>query len=106
MALYWMYERVLVLMNALFAVVTDAHCHPTDLNYSQEVYDDVSLGGLAAMATVPEDQGKIKVLYRHRPWSAPSTSSTAIIDDYPDTSSAPKDTGDSKGPRVVACFGR
>jgi len=66
--------------------VTDAHCHPTDLDISAEDYDSVKLGGICAMATTPEDQGKVLALGRGRPWRT-SESKSAV------------------GPRVVSAFG-
>ncbi|TYJ56866.1 hypothetical protein B9479_002477 [Cryptococcus floricola] len=48
--------------------VTDAHCHPTDLTHPPEVYDAVKLGGLAGMATVREDQDRVRNLSLEREW--------------------------------------
>ncbi|KAK1923853.1 hypothetical protein DB88DRAFT_439198 [Papiliotrema laurentii] len=69
--------------------LTDAHCHPTDLSHDPGVYDGVALGGLASMATVPEDQGKVAELGSSRPWEGGSLRG--------------KQSG--RGPRVVSCFG-
>jgi hypothetical protein len=66
--------------------VTDAHCHPTDLDISAQDYDTVKLGGLCAMATTPEDQGKVLALGQGRPWKEDRTKSLL-------------------GPRVVSAFG-
>jgi hypothetical protein len=66
--------------------VTDAHCHPTDLDISAEDYDSVKLGGICAMATTPEDQGKVATLGQGRPWKEDRTQS-------------------SVGPKVVSAFG-
>jgi hypothetical protein len=66
--------------------VTDAHCHPTDLDISAEDYDAVKLGGICAMATTPEDQGKVANLGQGRPWKQDGTQSPV-------------------GPRVVSAFG-
>ncbi|EIW72316.1 hypothetical protein TREMEDRAFT_66816 [Tremella mesenterica DSM 1558] len=50
-------------------IVTDAHCHPTDLNLDEEDYYHVPLGGIASMATIPEDQEKVMTLARsYHPW--------------------------------------
>lgn len=46
--------------------MTDAHCHPTDLNISIEEYDAVQLGEICAMSTTPEDQTKVKALGQSR----------------------------------------
>ena len=75
--------------------VTDAHCHPTDLDLLPEDYDGVGLGALAAMATVPEDQDRVTSLSSSRPWTT-----------SPDTNTASSSSSTQpKGPRVVACFG-
>ena len=66
--------------------MTDAHCHPTDLDIFAEDYDTVKLGGICAMATIPEDQGKVQALGQGRPWKEDGTQS-------------------SIGPRVVSAFG-
>ena len=66
--------------------MTDAHCHPTDLDIPVEDYDGVKLGGLCAMATTPEDQGKVLALGQRRPWRTSGFTS-------------------SSGPRVVSSFG-
>ncbi|ODN78304.1 hypothetical protein L202_03948 [Cryptococcus amylolentus CBS 6039] len=52
----------------ILAHLTDAHCHPTDLTHPPEVYDAVKLGGLAGMATVREDQDKVRDLSLEREW--------------------------------------
>lgn len=68
--------------------VTDAHCHPTDLEITKEEYDHVKLGGIGAMATVPEDQAKVYNLGSERGCSRGESSDSKIT-----------------GPRVVSCFG-
>jgi hypothetical protein len=74
--------------------VTDAHCHPTDLEIAPEDYDAVKLGGIGAMATVPEDQSKVAALGQARGWRAGNLSSV-------------KNTWSRRyGPRVVSCFGK
>lgn len=70
--------------------MTDAHCHPTDLEITADEYDAVKLGGFGAMATVPEDQDKVMALGRDRGWDQEET----------------KKGESSKGPRVVSCFGK
>jgi hypothetical protein len=70
--------------------VTDAHCHPTDLDMPKNSYDENKLGGIAAMATMVDDQDRVKELGGRRAWKA----------DQPSAS------GSGAGPRVVACFGR
>ncbi|ORY35039.1 hypothetical protein BCR39DRAFT_573782 [Naematelia encephala] len=77
----------------ILAHLTDAHCHPTDLTHEQNVYYEVALGGLAAMATVPEDQDKVDYLAGLRPWTT----------NIPGVSA--KQEGKRKGPKVIACFG-
>ncbi|ODO00566.1 hypothetical protein L198_02885 [Cryptococcus wingfieldii CBS 7118] len=52
----------------ILAHLTDVHCHPTDLTHPPEVYDAVKLGGLAGMATVREDQDKVRNLSLEREW--------------------------------------
>ncbi|GMK54904.1 hypothetical protein CspeluHIS016_0114900 [Cutaneotrichosporon spelunceum] len=71
----------------ILAHLTDAHCHPTDINYSDATYASVPLGGLAAMAT-NDDQDAVNALAEARGW--PSSSATP----WP-----------IPGPKVVACFG-
>lgn len=71
-------------------VVTDAHCHPTDLNITSDEYDAVKLGGIGAMATVPEDQDKVLNLGHARGWPAGEAEGSQR----------------GRGPRVVSCFGR
>lgn len=70
--------------------VTDAHCHPTDLEHHGSVYDEVKLGGLAAMATEPENQDLVNDLGADRRW---------------DSRAKRTQTEDKSGPRVVSCFG-
>lgn len=74
-------------MNKL-TIVTDAHCHPTDLTHLPEVYDNVSLGGIASMATTPEDQEKVHALGAERGWRQGSL-----------------DEGVKPGVKAVSCFG-
>jgi hypothetical protein len=69
--------------------VTDAHCHPTDLFPARADYDEVALGGLAAMATA-DDQDEVGQLGIARPWVAEE-------DDVGE--------GSSRGLRVVSSFG-
>ncbi|CAD6589256.1 MAG: hypothetical protein TREMPRED_005307 [Tremellales sp. Tagirdzhanova-0007] len=69
--------------------LTDAHCHPTDLAHLQSTYDDVPLGGLGAMSTIPEDQERVTELSQHRGWLSSASSSASR----------------PPGPKVVACFG-
>lgn len=69
-------------------MVIDAHCHPTDLDQTPETYDDVKLGGIAAMGTIPEDQPKVARLGSERGWKAGSI-----------------DLNGAKSARVVSCFG-
>jgi hypothetical protein len=76
------------------AQVTDAHCHPTDLDIAPEDYDAVKVGGIGAMATVPEDQSKVAALREERGWRAG------------DLSSAKNTRSRRYGPRVVSCFGK
>lgn len=40
--------------------MVDAHCHPTDLDFEDEDFNDVGLGGLCAMATRTDDQDKVE----------------------------------------------
>lgn len=68
--------------------VTDAHCHPTDLNITSDEYDSVKLGGVGAMATIPEDQDKVMYLGSERGWKQGESSTSRKV-----------------GPRVVSCFG-
>ncbi|OCF61665.1 hypothetical protein L486_01323 [Kwoniella mangroviensis CBS 10435] len=70
--------------------LTDAHCHPTDLTHPPEVYDKVKLGGLASMATIVEDQDKVRELSEERGW-------------YTARSKGKGKEGHGVG--VVACFG-
>lgn len=69
--------------------MTDAHCHPTDLNLDQNCYAENKLGGIAAMATLVEDQDRVKELGGSRP------ARKDISQDGRKTS----------GPRVITCFG-
>jgi hypothetical protein len=79
----------MLINNGTYAV-TDAHCHPTDLDQTQETYDTVALGGIASMATIPEDQAKVASLAKERGWiSSGSTHGVRI----------------RKGVKNVACFG-
>lgn len=71
--------------------MTDAHCHPTDLDITSDEYDQVKLGGIGAMATVPEDQSKVAALGADRGWNEGD-------------SSTPKH--EVSGPKVVSCFGQ
>lgn len=68
--------------------VTDAHCHPTDLEHVQEVYNHVQLGGLASMGTIIDDQKKVLSLGEQRSWMNGELGKR-----------------DTVGPRVVSCFG-
>lgn len=73
--------------------VTDAHCHPTDLDMADEDYAGVKLGGLGAMATVPEDQDKVRAIGTKRGWRRDGGSEEA--------------GGSSQsGVKVVSCFGK
>ncbi|OWZ42807.1 hypothetical protein C351_03017 [Cryptococcus neoformans c8] len=72
--------------------LTDAHCHPTDLTHSAEVYDTLALGGLAAMATAVDDQVKVEALSRERKW-------------FRGEGSGSGKGKEGKGVGVVACFG-
>ena len=76
-------------LTRILAIVTDAHCHPTDLAHLQSTYDDVPLGGLGAMSTIPEDQERVTELSQHRGWLSSASSSASR----------------PPGPKVVACFG-
>ncbi|WVQ79538.1 hypothetical protein IAT38_001637 [Cryptococcus sp. DSM 104549] len=87
--------------------LTDAHCHPTDLTHSAEVYEAVQLGGLAAMATDMANQDKVRDLSETRPW---------LVDGHEEereaaTGDAGKDgrkrtgKGQNGGVGAVACFG-
>lgn len=69
--------------------MTDAHCHPTDLDITREEYDEVKLGGIGAMATVPEDRVKVLNLGRERGWSVEESEGCSR----------------RRGARVVSCFG-
>jgi len=82
--------------------VTDAHCHPTDLDQTDDVYTAVQLGGLASMATVIEDQEKVEKLSQARPWLRPDLPSTDRALQSPASSSITR----SNGPRIVACYGK
>lgn len=75
-------------MGIAYWTVTDAHCHPTDLDITSEEYDQVKLGGIGAMATVPEDQDKVMSLGGQRGWQQGESS-----------------TSHRNGARVVSCFG-
>nr|ODN95384.1 hypothetical protein L204_03923 [Cryptococcus depauperatus CBS 7855] len=79
------WERISLPPASILAHLTDAHCHPTDLFHSRQVYQDVPLRGIAAMATVPEDQEKVKKLSVERLQNVPSKESNSV--------------------EVVACFG-
>ncbi|WWC73400.1 uncharacterized protein I206_107367 [Kwoniella pini CBS 10737] len=84
------WETILLPPDHILSHLTDAHCHPTDLNQTLETYDNVKLGGLASMATIPTDQDRVKSLSRDRPWN----------------SKRDKGKGkEGKGVGVVACFG-
>jgi len=71
--------------------VTDAHCHPTDLNPSESDYATVSLGGLAAMATA-DDQEAVASAGEERPWPADYDQAVAAV-------------ASSTGPCIVPSFG-
>ncbi|KAJ9101135.1 hypothetical protein QFC21_003353 [Naganishia friedmannii] len=45
---------------AVLKLLFDAHCHPTDLPFSQQQVQDVGLGGLSAMATRVHDQALVE----------------------------------------------
>ncbi|WWC93131.1 uncharacterized protein L201_008098 [Kwoniella dendrophila CBS 6074] len=78
--------------------LVDIHCHPTDLTHSSNIYDDVKLGGLASMATIIEDQDKVRALSEDREWYNPSHTKN--------TERKGKGKGwDGKGVGVIACFG-
>lgn len=68
--------------------MTDAHCHPTDLDQTAETYDNVKLGGIAAMGTIPEDQPKVARLGSERGWKERSI-----------------DRDGTESARAVSCFG-
>ncbi|ODO07099.1 hypothetical protein I350_04468 [Cryptococcus amylolentus CBS 6273] len=74
----------------ILAHLTDAHCHPTDLTHPPEVYDAVKLGGLAGMATVREDQDKVRDLSLEREWMG---------------GGGGRKGKEGRGVGVVACFG-
>ncbi|ORX38041.1 hypothetical protein BD324DRAFT_624286 [Kockovaella imperatae] len=67
--------------------LTDAHCHPTDLDQPASAYDATSLGAVAAMATEPENQPKVRSVALARPWKKGDTKPS------------------SSGSRIIACFG-
>ena len=76
--------------------VTDAHCHPTDLDYMSADYDAVDIGALAAMATDVENQDKVKKLGEDRPWKAGNLSART---------SRGRGEGEGEGTSIVSCFG-
>lgn len=69
--------------------MTDAHCHPTDLNLDEEDYDNLKLGSIAAMATMVDDQEKVKDLGKRRAWKAGDGINRA----------------GKAGAKVITCFG-
>jgi hypothetical protein len=71
--------------------VADAHCHPTDLDQSVSTYEDVPLGGIASMATIPEDQSKVANLASERGWGSGAYANT--------------EASSRTGAKSVACFG-
>lgn len=75
--------------------MTDAHCHPTDLDYESPDYDEVIIGAMAAMATEVENQGKVKALGAQRAWRSET-----------DSSSKSRQRSNGKGASVISCFGR
>jgi hypothetical protein len=74
--------------------VTDAHCHPTDLDYGTDDYDGVQLGAVAAMATDVENQSKVEALGEARGWRQGCISS-----------SESRQQRQGKGTSVISCFG-
>lgn len=74
--------------------MTDAHCHPTDLDLDPAEYDAVKLGGITAMATAVDDQTKVKALGTSRPWRKGQV--------IPAESSSAEGV---KGSKVITCFG-
>lgn len=75
--------------------MTDAHCHPTDLEYGTEEYDQMQIGAIAAMATDVENQEKVKRLGNERAWRGGCLSAKEG-----------REGGKSKGTSVVTCFGK
>lgn len=77
--------------------MTDAHCHPTDLNITPGEYDTVGLGGIAAMGTVVGDQGKVRRLGEERGWRVRVPNERECLGKVSE--------GSREGPRVISCFG-
>ncbi|KAJ9118644.1 hypothetical protein QFC22_003864 [Naganishia vaughanmartiniae] len=72
---------------AVLKLLTDSHCHPTDLPFSTAQVKNVGLGGLAAMATRVHDQ--------------------QLVESFGETYGSGKDKVDDEdeNTQVVACFG-
>ncbi|KAK8849400.1 hypothetical protein IAR55_004732 [Kwoniella newhampshirensis] len=84
------WENMVLPPEHILSHLTDAHCHPTDLTHLSEVYDAVPLGGLASMATIVDDQDRVRTLSEERGWY----------------SAREKGKGrEGRGVGVVACFG-
>ncbi|WWD20021.1 hypothetical protein CI109_104494 [Kwoniella shandongensis] len=84
------WENIELPPDHILSHLTDAHCHPTDLTHAPEVYDAVSLGGLASMATIVDDQDRVRALSEEKRWY----------------SARDKGKGkEGRGVGVVACFG-
>lgn len=92
--------------------MTDAHCHPTDLDLPSSDFDDVQLGGMCAMSTDPWNQEKVMCLGEDRIWGdklgSPSSSSSASSSS-PALSPVCAAGGESKGKSsvlVISAFGK
>jgi hypothetical protein len=78
----------------LISLVTDAHCHPTDVPFPEETVQNVGLGGLASMATRTTDQDLV----------AQFSLDHGLRDEDEDDRAIKRTR--RPGPETIACFGR
>lgn len=76
-------------------LVTDAHCHPTDLPFSEQTVRDVGLGGLSSMATRTTDQELVSKFSEDH--------GRRDEDEYGKERESKRRR--RAGPEVIACFG-
>lgn len=75
--------------------MTDAHCHPTDVSFTEQSVSDVGLGGLSSMATRTTDQELVsKFSHDH---------GRRDEDEYGSERESKRRR--RAGPEVIACFG-